>query len=107
MLRRGATLRSKAVEGDSVLYAIVFLASAGGGLIASTGRAHKRVELALNLTLMIAMGLLAFGYDPKVRIDFLVEASATACGLSFLFALVQYGRRELAEGEYDEPNQAR
>jgi hypothetical protein len=94
------------VEGDSVLYAIVFLAGAGGGLIASTGRQYKRVELGLNLTLMIAMGLLAFGYDPRVHIDFLVEASVIACGLSLLFAIVQYGRRELAEGEYDDPYQA-
>lgn len=94
------------MEGDSLLDAIVFLALAGLLLAHSVGRLSRRAEIALNLPLLAALGMRAFGYNLTIGWSFLVEGSIVACVAAFVFALVQYGRRELAEGEYDEPYEA-
>ena len=94
------------MEGDSILIAIWLLTSAWLILVYASGRTRRWLEVALNLAIMAAMGLLLAGYDPTVPWTFLVDGSAIACASAMIFGLVRYARRELAEGEYDEPSEA-
>jgi hypothetical protein len=90
------------MEGDSLPDAIAFLALAGLFLVTSRERTSKPAEVALSLLFMAAMGLPLLGYRPTISWSFLVEGSIAACAAAFVFALVRYGRSELAGGEYDQ-----
>jgi TRAP-type C4-dicarboxylate transport system permease large subunit len=78
---------------------MALLAWAAYCLLASQARPRKWAEMAAALLALIAMALLALGYDLKVGWSFLEEASIVACISAFLLALVRYGRRQLAAGE--------
>lgn len=89
------------MQGDSVFIAMTLLGWAACCLLAAQARARKQAEAAAALLALTSMALLSFGYDIKVSWSFLVEGSAAACVAALLLALVQYGRRQLVEGDHD------
>lgn len=91
------------MDGYSVLDSILLLAFTGLLLTYASRRPRRVVELALSLLILATVGLWFLGYNPRTSYSLLFEVSAVAFGSAFIFMLVQYGRRELAEGEYDEP----
>jgi hypothetical protein len=97
--------RSKEVEGDSLLNAVGLLALALLCAIDSSNARFRRIEIALALIVIAGAGLSLAGYDLRVGWRYLEEVAFIAAALVVLVTIVRWGRRELAEGEYDEPLQ--
>lgn len=91
------------MEGYSVIDPIILLFNGGLLLNYSFGRPSRAVERALSLVILVVIGAWFLGYDPRTSTIWPFQVSAVIFVAAFIFALVQYGRRELAEGEYDEP----
>lgn len=91
------------MEGYSVLNSIILLFYGGLLLNYSFGRPSRAVERALSLLVLAGIGLWFLGYDPRTSSMLPFQVSAVIFVAALIFALVQYGRRELAEGDYDEP----
>ena len=89
------------MEGDSVSYAAVFLGFGTMILLYTVDGPPKWAELLVNLFILSGLALPLLGYDPRIGWSLLEEASMAVCAAAFIYALVRYARRELAEGEYD------
>ncbi len=94
------------MEGDSVLNAAWILSLGAWCAIDASNARLKRIENAFALICLACVGLLLVGYDVRIGWRFLEEGAFIAAAFMAGVAVVRWGRKELAEGEYDEPYQA-
>ena len=89
---------------DSLVAGIVVLLGGSVALLATllkNRKALKALEAIATISLVLLLGLSAAGLDALISWPFYLEMCLAISALLIAIALVRYGHKELAEGEYD------